>query len=175
MNYHFEVEMINQNASNSNGNGVRIARNGKSVAKFKTTKKRSTRAFKKAFEFLVDISNGSAEIALPIRTVSEANCFEHWRKSHKRHTIQRKTVALALNPIKHQIKLPCSIKLIRYAPAFMDTFENLPMSFKYIVDACCAIITGDFRPGRADGDKRISLSCDQVKSEGYGIKILITF
>jgi len=124
---------------------------------------------------LVDISNGSVEIALPIRTVSEANNFDSWKKKHKRHTIQKNTVALALNPIKNVIKLPCSIKLTRFAPGTLDKFENLPMSFKYIVDACCAIITGDHRAGRADSDERISLSCDQVKSEGYGIKILITF
>jgi hypothetical protein len=167
--------MINRNASNSNRKGARIARKTKNVSKDIPTKKRSTRAFKREFPFSVQISNGSAEIALPIRTISEANCFEHWRKSHKRHTIQRKTVALALNPIKDKIKLPCSIKLIRYAPRTLDKFENLPMSFKYIVDACCAIITGDFRAGRADGDERISLSCDQVKSEGYGIKIIIIF
>ena len=33
----------------------------------------------------------------------------------------------------------------RFAPNELDEFDNLPMSFKYIVDAICAIITGEHR------------------------------
>jgi hypothetical protein len=51
----------------------------------------------------------------------------------------------------------------------LDKFDNLPMSFKYIVDAVCAIITGNYVAGKADSDERISISCDQVKSKVYGI------
>lgn len=167
--------MINANGSNSNRNRPRNEKKIKTISKSRVGKKNLTRAFKREFPFSVNISKGSVEIALPIRTVSEANNFDPWRTKHKRHTLQRQSIALALKPIKDKITLPCSIKLVRYAPKTLDKFENLPMSFKYIVDACCAIITGDFRAGRADGDERISLSCDQVKSEGYGIKILISF
>jgi hypothetical protein len=114
-------------------------------------------------------------LTLPIRTVSEANCFEPWQKKHKRHKNQKKIVFFALLEVKHLIKLPCKIKYIRYAPKELDVFENLPMSFKYINDSVCAEITGDYRPGRADGTKEITQSCDQVKSKQYAVKIIIEF
>jgi hypothetical protein len=122
-----------------------------------------------------EVSQGKIVLDLPLQTVSEANCFEPWQVKHGRHKQQGKIVALGLNPLRDKVKLPCKIMLTRFAPDELDAFENLPMSFKYIVDAVCAIITGDYRPGRADGDKRISLACNQVKSNEYGIRIEITF
>lgn len=114
------------------------------------------------------------EITLPIRTVSEMNCTEHWTKKHKRHSIQQRTVALVLKPVRCHLKLPCHILLTRYAPRKLDKHDNLPISLKYILDACCAIITGDYRPGRADDDERISISYDQVQCSEYGVKVLFT-
>ena len=122
-----------------------------------------------------EISEGKVVLDLPLQTVSEANCFEHWTKKHQRHKAQQKMVAVFLKPHRDKIKLPCKVMLTRFAPDQLDAFENLPMSFKYIVDAICAIVTGDYRPGRADGDKRISLACDQVTSKEYGIRIEIIF
>lgn len=121
------------------------------------------------------IGEGKVLLDLPLRTVSEANCFEHWTKKHTRHKAQQRMVAIFLRPHRDKIKLPCKVMLTRFAPDELDKFENLPMSFKYIVDAICAIITGDYRYGRADSDKRISLACDQIKSKKYGIRIEITF
>lgn len=108
---------------------------------------------------------------LPLRTQSEANCFEHWTKKHKRHTLQQRTVALFLKPIRDKIKLPCNILFTRLAPNKLDKHDNLPMSFKYIVDACCAIITGNFQAGKADSDERISIAYDQIESKIYGVRI----
>ena len=116
-----------------------------------------------------EVCEGKVILDLPLQTVSEANCFEHWTKKHARHKAQARVVASALNPLRDKIKLPCKVMLTRFAPDELDAFENLPMSFKYIVDAVCSILTGDYRPGRADSDKRISLACDQVKSKEYGI------
>lgn len=164
-----------RNASNSNGNWPRKRKKTKAKSTHHSNKKINWKAFKREFDFSTQLSENSVQLNLPLRTVSEANTFEHWSYSHARHKLQKNTVALAIKPLVQHIKLPCHVKLIRYAPEQLDKFENLPMSFKYIVDACCAHITGDFRAGRADSDERISLSCDQVKSEGYGIKILITF
>lgn len=114
------------------------------------------------------------EISLPIRTVSELNCSEHWTKKHKRHRLQQKTVALFLNPKKDKITLPCHIKLTRYAPRSLDKHDNLPASLKYIVDACCSIITGEYRAGKADSDERISISYDQVSCSQYSVSIEFT-
>ena len=93
-----------------------------------------------------EFSENRVVLDLPLQTVSEANCFEHWTKKHERHKAQQRMVALALNPLKEKIKLPCKVMLIRFAPDDLDAFENLPMSFKYIVDAVCSILTGDYRP-----------------------------
>lgn len=122
-----------------------------------------------------EVYEGKVVIDLPIRTVSEANCFEPWQVKHGRHKEQQRTVALGLNPLRDKIKLPCKIMLTRFAPDELDKFDNLPMSFKYIVDAICAIITGEYRAGKADSDKRISIACDQVESQAYGIRIELTF
>jgi hypothetical protein len=122
-----------------------------------------------------EISEGKVILDLPLQTVSEANCFEHWTKKHERHRLQQRTVALALKPHRDKFKLPCLIKFTRFAPRELDQDDNLPMSFKYITDAVCAIITGNYTPGRADGDKRISKKYDQIKSQEYGIRIEVSW
>jgi hypothetical protein len=114
-----------------------------------------------------EVCQNSLVLRLPIRTVSEANCFEHWTKKHKRHKEQKRAVSLALNPHKAEIKLPCHIKITRVAPRKLDKWDNLPMSVKYILDTCCAIATGDFRPGRADDDERITVSYEQETNSEY--------
>jgi len=123
----------------------------------------------------IEILENKIILDIPLRTVSEANCFAPWREKYKRHRIQQSTIAKFLNPLKEKIKLPCQIMLTRFAPRELDEFENLPMSFKYIVDAICAILTQDYRPGHADRDKRINLKCTQVISKDYGIRIEIMF
>jgi hypothetical protein len=122
-----------------------------------------------------EICEGKLMITLPLRTKSEANCFEHWTVKHKRHKSQQAMVALALKPFHEQIRLPCKILLTRFAPNKLDKHDNLPMSFKYIVDAICSIITGNFISGKSDSDDRISIEYDQSLSKEYGIKIEIIF
>jgi hypothetical protein len=112
---------------------------------------------------------------LPIQTKSEANCFESWHVKHARHKAQQRTVALGLNPLRAKIKLPCQIRITRFAPHELDVFDNLPMSLKYIVDAICAIITGNYVAGKADSDPRISISCSQEKRKEYGVRIEVSW
>lgn len=139
-----------------------------------TIQVKKKRSLKKKLEAFSEITPGRVSLTLPILTVSEANCFEHWTKRDKRHKAQQKEVHLALIPVKCQIKMPCHIHLIRYAPKSLDRFDNLPVSFKYIVDRICAVILDDFTPGHADNDSGFSFSCDQVISKAYGVKIIIT-
>lgn len=122
-----------------------------------------------------EILEGKVVLILPIKTMSEVNCFEKWQIKYSRHQEQQRLVALSLTPLKGNVRLPCRVMLTRFAPHELDVFDNLPASFKYIVDAVCAIITGEFRAGKADSDKRISIACDQVKSKEYGIRIEITY
>jgi hypothetical protein len=167
----FEIDTIHPDASNSN---IEAPRSFEKDRGLDCRGLIENRALDAKFEFSSKSGPGWVEFTLPMRTVTEANCFEHWTKKHKRHRIQQKSIGLILSPVKRQIKLPCHIELTRYAPKTLDKYDNLPMSFKYILDACCAIIKNDFRPGRADDDERFTVSYNQMKSKNYGIKITIT-
>lgn len=112
---------------------------------------------------------------MPLKTVSEANCFEPWQKRHKRHKEQKKAVFVALLEAKHYVRRPCTITFIRFAPKTLDKHDNLPMSLKYICDAVCAEITGDFRPGLADNAEDITIKYDQEKSSEYFVKVIISY
>jgi hypothetical protein len=171
-NCRFDSITRNADGSISTKKAYTIAQNG--IGNTKVAKNKKNRLEGK-ITLNSEVCEGRVVLDLPIRTVSEANCFEHWTKSHARHKAQKQMVSIFLGPLKDKIKLPCKIMLTRFAPDELDTFENLPMSFKYIVDAVCAVITGDYRPGRADGDKRISLACNQIKNKDYGIRIEINF
>ena len=131
---------------------------------------------------------GWVEIMLPITTVSEANggakqaykkngktCYktEHWTEKHRRHKLQKGSVALMLRPHRDCVSLPCHITLTRYAPRKLDKYDNLPMSFKYILDSICEIITNDFVPGRGDSNEGISVSYEQVVSKEYSVRIKV--
>jgi len=133
--------------------------------------------------------NGWLEITMPIVTVSEANggvkishirngkkCYksEHWTDKHRRHKLQKGSVALWLRPHRQHVSLPCTIKLTRYAPDKLDRFDNLPMSLKWVLDAVCEVITNDYRPGRADAHEGIvDVQYQQEISNAYGVKIRI--
>lgn len=134
------------------------------------------------------------EISLPLVTVSEANGgakrrvsriknkvtqkvtkSEHWTDKHRRHKKQKGAVALLLKPLRSRLKLPCHITLTRYAPNKLGKFYNLPMAFKWILDAICEVITGDYRPGLADDiiEDDIDVTYKQVVCPEYGVKISI--
>lgn len=126
-------------------------------------------------DFGSSFENDTVTLTLPLRTVSEANCFEPWQKKHKRHKAQKKAVFFAILEHKHLIRLPCRITYIRYAKKFLDKHDNLPISMKYLNDQLCAEITNDHRPGRADDSDQIEIKYDQIKSKVYGVKIIIEF
>lgn len=132
---------------------------------------------KKATNSNLDLSSqvglGWVEINLPIRTFSEANSRDHWTIKANRYRRQKGVVALALKPLRNLLKMPCHITMTRFAPRKLDQFDNLPMSLKYILDSCCAIITGDERPGRADGHEGLIVTYNQIISKEYGVKVLI--
>ena len=133
--------------------------------------------------------DGWIEISMPIFTASEANGgvkspykrngktyykAEHWSEKHRRHKLQKGSVALFLRPHRSDISLPCEITLTRFAPDKLDRFDNLPMSLKWVLDAVCEVITGDYRPGLADScDEILDVKYSQVQSKEYGVKIRI--
>jgi|ERR1043166_7989006 hypothetical protein len=169
----------------SNRNGPRRSKRNTRNTKVAINKENSIELKLKRFS---QTGEGWVEITMPIITVSEANggakkaykrngktCYksEHWTDKHRRHKLQKGTVALLLRPIRHGLRMPCHITLTRYAPTKLDKFDNLPMSMKYILDAICEIITNDFVPGRADSHEGLMVSYDQVVSDEYGVKVRI--
>ena len=172
MKCHFKVPTRNPDGSISISDGSRIKRNRGDGSQRCLVKRKRVVAKIKPFS---EITEGRVVLDLPLQTVSEANCSEHWTKKHKRHEAQKEMITIFLRQHRDKIKLPCHIKFTRFAPMELDQDDNLPMSFKYINDYVCAIITGNYIAGRADGDKRISRTFDQVKSQAYGIRIDITF
>lgn len=100
---------------------------------------------------------------LPIRVVSEANTFEHWTKAHKRHKSQKRVVAYMMSDLSLYRDMPLIIKLIRISPRKLDYQENLPMAFKYVVDAIASILIPGKRAGRADDSSLFKWEYDQEK------------
>ena len=153
-------------------NGSRIDQKDMSSTIIALSKKKS---LKSKLEVKSEIEDGRVVLTLPIRTVSEANNTDHWHIKASRHRDQKKAIAIALTPFRDKIHLPCKIFLTRFATKKLDKHDNLPMSFKYIVDAICSILTGNYVAGQADSDERISIAYDQLTSKEFGIKIEITF
>ena len=168
----FEVGSQFSNGLISNRNRPRLIQNEQGNTMVAPNEKKPTEA---KLTLNSELHEKKAIITLPIRTVSELNSTEHWTKKHKRHRIQQKTIAIVLNPIRKKISLPCHIHLTRFAPRKLDKHDNLPASMKYILDACCSIITGNFIAGRADDNEKISISYDQIHSSQYAVKIEFTF
>jgi hypothetical protein len=125
---------------------------------------------------------------IPLKTVSEGNCFEHYFTKNKRHKQQQQVITLLFNAEKTKIELPCCVKMIRLGPRYLDAEENLPMAFKWIKDQIGACIFPDKvvtyvtkkghirqNKGHADSDKRITWQYDQEKSKLKGIRIEISF
>lgn len=113
---------------------------------------------------------------LPIKTISEANLTgEHWRKKHKRHQAQKEAIRFALANRLAPDMLPCIIRLTRIAPRMLDKWENLPISFKWILDAICELLIPGKAIGQADSDERIQVRYNQKKGDKgeYGIEIEI--
>jgi hypothetical protein len=110
-----------------------------------------------------------------IKTVSEANCSEHWSKKHKRHSFQKKAIWAQFKKEGITIPLPCHVKLTRISSRKLDIGDNLPCAFKWIKDEIAAQITGNKVAGRGDDDERITWEYDQVKGSPQSIRISFTF
>ena len=122
---------------------------------------------------------------VPIHTISEANCSEHWSKRHKRHVQQQLLVRMAYAKFCTETPLPCVVTLIRLSPRILDD-DNLQMAFKYIRDELSECIIPGARKtyidgrgkvrnikGRVDSDPRITWRYEQRKSPIKGIEVMI--
>ncbi len=108
-------------------------------------------------------------------TRSELNCFQPWQARHKRHKAQKRLIALYFMLSQRSIQLPCKVTILRLANRFLDAHDNLPSSMKWVVDQIALELTGDKRPGLADGDKRITWDYGQEKAKKKGLRIVFEF
>ncbi len=127
------------------------------------------------------------ELVLDLLTLSEANGIlsrkrfykngkpkgEHWTEKAERHKMQKRAVFYHLSQHRASLSLPCTVRMTRLAPRELDADDNLRIALKWIKDAIAEVITQDFVPGRADGDKRIKWEYDQEFSSEYKVKIEI--
>ncbi len=128
-------------------------------------------------------------IKLPVKTVNEANGHkkavkkngitkyktEHWTETAKRHRMQKDAIYYSLKNLVDGTMLPCTIKLTRIAPRKLDKWDNLPMSFKWILDSITALMIPNKAIGQTDSDPRIQVEYDQIKGGvgEYAIEIEI--
>lgn len=125
---------------------------------------------------------------LPLKTVSEGNCTEHWRTKSKRHRHQQFFIKALFRNETKKLSLPCKVKMVRLGPRFLDADDNLRMAFKWIKDEISECLIPEKRSmyvtkkgqireikGRADSDKRITWEYDQEKKTYLGIRIEISF
>lgn len=126
-------------------------------------------------EFGTIVQHRQIIICEPIKLANEANSSEGWRAKNKRHKQQKKQVFCCMLLVKQLIEMPCVLKVTRFAPKMLDRHDNLPYSAKWVMDQLCAEITGDHRPGRADGYEGFTFQYDQVKSKKYYVKIEISW
>lgn len=112
---------------------------------------------------------------LNIRTVSEANCSEHWTVKNKRHQWQKFLIKQWWKEQKPEYSLPLTITLTRMAPRKLDKEDNLPMAFKWIKDSIADQIFPGKAAGRADDSDKLIWQFDQVSAKSYAIKIEFNF
>lgn len=123
-----------------------------------------------------------------IKTVSEANSSEHWKKKSERHRSQQFFVRQSYMKHVHDLTLPCEVTLTRLSSRKLDKDENLPMSFKWIKDEISECIFPEKRKyyiakngkmrhikGRADDNPQVKWHYAQEKASIQGIRIEISF
>lgn len=76
------------------------------------------------------------QINIPgLRTVSESNAHEHWRKRQKRAKAQRGHVKLVMGARAKLPPIPCVIRIVRIAPRKLDQ-GNIAAALKHVQDGC---------------------------------------
>lgn len=116
-----------------------------------------------------------------LRTASEANQREHWRKRYNRQSVQKQSVQLEVGVRSAEFpELPVIVTMTRIAPRKLDD-DNLVGSFKAVRDALATLLLPELTQGNQyaprgdDSDNRLTFRCDQRKGEPkqYAVEISI--
>ena len=113
-------------------------------------------------------------ITLPLRTVSELNMHEHWRKRYDRRKKQGAHTCMMLNR-ETLPPLPATVTFTRRAPRKLDVGDNLNSSMKALRDAIAAMYGVDDGSSLFDwqyeqeflsGDYEVLLEIKSTQAEG---------
>lgn len=111
---------------------------------------------------------------LNIKIANEANSSEHWAIKAKRHKKQKQFIKRAFLADRPLIQLPCTVTLTRIDSHELDEHDNLPISFKWVVDAIADWFFPGKAAGRADDTDQIKWKYRQEKGSmphEYGLRI----
>lgn len=107
---------------------------------------------------------------MPVRVVSESNERCHWRERYTRGKAQQLRTLAFLEAWRREGNPwpapPLTITLTRLAPRKLDKHDNLPMSFKAVVDAIAKWLRID------DGDDRLTWRYEQEYCKQHSIRVL---
>lgn len=106
-------------------------------------------------------------ISLGLKTVSESNLHEGWRKRHDRRRIAR-SATLAILSAYARPPLPVTVRLVRVAPRTLDS-DNLQGSLKAIRDGVADWLGVD------DGNPGILWTYGQKKGDPRAYDVLVGF
>ena len=107
---------------------------------------------------------------ISIRLYSPNEKF-HWAKQYGINKKQSEAVRWLFKSLQsHKIKLPLTVKLIRYGKKPLDS-DNLVTAFKAIRDSIADGLIPGKAPGQADSSNEIKWEYAQEISKTYGVAI----
>jgi hypothetical protein len=115
------------------------------------------------------MSEPRTSFTVPLKTVSESNAHEHWRRRQKRAKEQRGLIAMVCRSKLDTPLIPCKIRLTRIAPRKFDQ-GNLPGSFKHVQDGVADWIGID---DRRDDLVKYEYAQTQGKPREYAVMVSI--
>lgn len=131
-------------------------------------KKRKRKYTVPMVEASIDIWHGGVSMELPIKVVSEANQYEHWREKHKRKKHQQFILNSWLNlagcDLPKQKRAKVKFTKLNWGGRKLDT-DNLAGAFKHVQDTMAKLM------GIDDGDPRVTWQYAQRKSDKAGVEI----
>jgi len=108
----------------------------------------------------------TVDVTLPIRTFSEANMRDGWRRHASRKREQRGITRLALRPRVRGLPLPVVVTLTRSSPRRLDD-DNLRGALKHVRDG-----VADALGLEDDSDPRVLWLYRQAAGP-HGVRILV--
>jgi hypothetical protein len=107
-------------------------------------------------------------LILPIKTVSEANNRDNWRKKRTRRIAQQREVNIEWKREARgrKVKLPCVVKFTRIAPRKLDD-DNLRSAFKGIRDEVARLLGVD------DGGDQVKWEYEQLPRGSHQYDVFI--